>query len=416
MIFWELFAIAILFKYLSFVNKYLSLYGATSDVEFCESGQLVQLSRETRHRFHPRWVSLRCINSSRFLLGRINMQLPPCSERCIVLPDMSIWPRVWKVSKRVAFALVCVLIVAMVAGAIYQFVATRLDAREYPLPGQMVDIGGHRLHLNCTGQGSPTVILEAGLGGGSLDWDLVQPGVAGFTRVCSYDRSGVAWSERGAAKADALQVIDELHRLLSAANITPPYVFAGHSLGGIYAQLYAAKYPDEVVGMVLVDSSSQDQLDRMGGIPGFLPYILKGAAPVGLTRIIGKRFIKPPPELSTEANSRRTALYLMSKHVYAVADEMENIAADMDELRSSPMDLGNRPLIVLVHGLIDPSALETEAIWSELQNGLAKRSSNSQLIIAKQSGHYIQFSEPKLVVDSIRRVVEQGAGHLRAEN
>src|SRR5229473_3293479 len=127
-------------------------------------------------------------------------------------------------------------------------------------PGQMVDLGGWRLHLNCTGQFStsqPAVILEAGAGGFSVDWSLVQPDVARFIRVCSYDRAGLGWSDLGPRPRTMRQVVWELHTLLEKAGLRPPYVLVGHSAGGILARLYTITYPSEIRGMVLVDSGAE---------------------------------------------------------------------------------------------------------------------------------------------------------------
>src|SRR6185503_1985905 len=131
-------------------------------------------------------------------------------------------------------------------------------ARDYPPPGKMVDIGGYKLHINCSGKGGPTVVMIAGGGDFSFDWSLVQPKVAQFTRVCSYDRAGLAWSDPGPTPRTMRQDAYELHRLIEAAHIKAPYVLIGHSLGGLIARVYEEQYPDEVAGMVLVDPTHED--------------------------------------------------------------------------------------------------------------------------------------------------------------
>lgn len=314
----------------------------------------------------------------------------------------------WHIARRIAFGVACFFVVALVVGALYQFIATRLDEGKYPPPGQMVNVEGRSLHLNCTGDGAPTVILESGLGGGSLDWSLVQPEVAKFGRVCSYDRAGIAWSTSGGGRREASQITDELHKLLAAAHIAPPYVMVGHSIGGVYLQSFAARYPDEVAGVVLVDSSHQDQLSHIPGIPAFAPYLFKVAAPVGIARIVNA--LEDFPNLTSEAKAKRAGLYSHTHSVYANADEMAAIPDSLAELRASPMQLGDKPLIVLSRGLSDGGSPETEAAWLELQSTLAKRSTNGKLIVAKNSGHYIQFFEPGLVIDSIREVIQTVAG------
>src|SRR5687768_4569261 len=159
--------------------------------------------------------------------------------------------------------LVLALLVLAVLGAIYQAIATKRAERAYPPPGEMVDVGGYSLHINCVGQGSPTVVLDAGSGGFSAQWVRVQQEVSGTTRVCAYDRAGMGWSEMGPEPRDAKQITGELHTLLSEAGIEGPYVLVGHSFGGMYMQTYAARYPDEVAGVALVDSSTEpDQFSQ----------------------------------------------------------------------------------------------------------------------------------------------------------
>src|SRR5829696_2106012 len=160
--------------------------------------------------------------------------------------------RIW----RPLLGLVVVLLVLAVAGAIYQAIATERAERAYPPPGEMVDVGGYSLHINCVGQGSPTVLLDGGFGEWSAQWVRVQREVSGTTRVCAYDRAGMGWSEMGPDPRDARQITSELHTLLSKAGIEGPYVLVGHSFGGMYMQTYAARYPEEVAGVGLVDAST----------------------------------------------------------------------------------------------------------------------------------------------------------------
>src|SRR5215218_93821 len=150
--------------------------------------------------------------------------------------------RIW----RPLLGLVVVLLVLAIVGAIYQAIATELAERAYPPPGEMVDVGGYRLHINCVGHGSPTVVLDGGLGEFSAQWVRVQQEVSGTIRVCAYDRAGMGWSEMGPEPRDAKQITGELHTLLSKAGIESPYVLVGHSFGGLSMQTYATRYPDEV--------------------------------------------------------------------------------------------------------------------------------------------------------------------------
>ena len=168
--------------------------------------------------------------------------------------------------KKTLLWLLVALLMALVIGAIYQALATEADQRSaFPGPGEMVEVGDHRLHLNCVGQGSPTVVLDGGWGYTSVEWTgWVQPDVAKHTRVCSYDRAGMGWSEPGSGPPDANRVPSDLHALLQEANEEGPYVLVGHSLAGLYCRVYAERYPEEVAGMVLVDSTHPDQFEGQG--------------------------------------------------------------------------------------------------------------------------------------------------------
>jgi pimeloyl-ACP methyl ester carboxylesterase len=164
--------------------------------------------------------------------------------------------------RRGLLIMVAGLLTLAAMGTVYRAIATQIDRRTYPPPSNMVDVGTHRLHINCVGEGSPTVILEAASPGMSADWVRVQQQVSQTTRVCAYDRAGLGWSEAGPEPRDARQISSELHCLLNAAGTQGPYVLVGHSYGGLYARMYADRYPADVAGMVLVDSSHPEQFTR----------------------------------------------------------------------------------------------------------------------------------------------------------
>lgn len=150
----------------------------------------------------------------------------------------------------------------VLVGYIYEAMAETADAKTYPPPGELVDVGGYQLHINCTGTGGPTVVIEAGLGDWSTGWGLVQPEVAKRTRVCTYDRAGWGWSDAGPLPRDATQFAKELHILLKNANIPGPYVMVGHSLGGLVVRVFVHDYASDVAGAVLVDSMVPQQFTQ----------------------------------------------------------------------------------------------------------------------------------------------------------
>lgn len=192
------------------------------------------------------------------------------------------------------YPVLAVLALASLGGG-YQTVRAAVDASANAMPGQLFDVGGYRLHLSCTGSGSPTVVLEPGAGMVSAQLGLITPAVARDTRVCVYDRAGRGWSEPADTRQDATQIATDLHTLLERAHVPGPYVLAGHSFGGLYAMTFAARYPDDVAGMVLVDSTapaasadasatddggSTDRTDRVA-------TLVSASARLGLTRLIG---------------------------------------------------------------------------------------------------------------------------------
>ena len=160
--------------------------------------------------------------------------------------------------RRALLAAGAAAIFPVLAGATYQGVATALERRQFPHPGQLIDVGGHQLHIYCTGDGSPTVVLEAPAIGMSAAWGLVQPAVAETTRVCSYDRAGLGWSETGGRPFDPAAVPDQLHALLDGARERAPYVLVGQGLGAAFAAMYAARFGADVRALVLVDGPTAE--------------------------------------------------------------------------------------------------------------------------------------------------------------
>ena len=157
--------------------------------------------------------------------------------------------------------LIILIVVLILVGAVYEASVESSDARAYPPPGRLVDVGGYRLHINCTGVGSPTVVIEAGWGDSSASWGWVQPEVAKTTRICTYDRAGMGWSEVSPEPRTAREFAKELHTLLTKANEPGPYVLVGHSLGGYTMRVYAHDYSGEVAGLVLVDPQNLSNSD-----------------------------------------------------------------------------------------------------------------------------------------------------------
>lgn len=293
-----------------------------------------------------------------------------------------------------------------------------------PAPiGQLVDVGGHRLHIYTAGQGSPTVVFESGGAGWSLDWYPVLTEVAKFTRACTYDRAGFGWSEAGPNPRTSQQIIEELHALLVNAAIQPPFVMVGASFGGHTARLYASRYPAEVAGIILLDARHEDidakmppawnKLQKNGR--GMYQFML-AASRIGLLNILGKlagEKAAPPfvQELPDEIRSLYLPVGFQPKYFEANLAELAAAAESDRHLRATGA-FGNLPLTVIRHGIPDlfermPAAQadKAEEVWQALQSELSKLSTNSHLLVAEQSGHRIQNDQPDLVVDAIRQMV-----------
>src|SRR5262245_17627964 len=168
----------------------------------------------------------------------------------------------WRWTTRILAGFAGLLLFAGVSGATYQWIATRRDLAATPPPGRLVDIGGYRLHLWCTGSGKPAVILESGLGGGAFSWPYVQREVAGFTQVCSYDRAGFGYSDPAPGPRTSRQIARELHQLVERGGIEESLILVGASFGGFTARVFASDYPERIAGLVLVDASHENQRER----------------------------------------------------------------------------------------------------------------------------------------------------------
>ena len=330
--------------------------------------------------------------------------------------------------KRIALGLLALVGIAVAVGAVWEWSARSRTARQYPPPGQQIDIGGRRIHIDCRGQGSPAVIFESGLdAGGSLSWDRVHDPVAALTRACVYDRAGVMWSDPTPGAQDAESVADDLHAVLKAAHIEGPVVLVAHSLGGPYAMTFTRKYGNEVAGYVFVDTSHPDQLTRLD-VPSIMAVqkqmeeglwmseLMARLSWTGALRAMGSN----EPEIDipgmTERTRKVSAAYLSQTLMGTLKEQrsMSRTFAQAGQLRS----VGDRPLVVLTAGALIPAdmrrmfniseqdARDFKAKWIKLQAEEASWSSRSCQQIVTDSTHYIQDARPDLVVTGVAEVMK----------
>ena len=330
----------------------------------------------------------------------------------------------WKWSKRVSFGVLGSLAVLAVSGLLYQSISTKVDDSRYPPPGRMVDVGGYQLHIHCAGEGGPTVVLDAGMASSSLDWALVQPEISKFTKVCSYDRAGMGWSQESLEARTSMHMVEELHTLLANANIPGPYILVGHSFGGINVRLYASRYPNEVFGLVLVDSSHELQHKKVPPPPEptlrekFTTGLENFLVPFGYGRIRGERereFLQPFPE---DIREQYVAKISTTKFFNAWHQEALKADESMQQLENANSSLGDKPLIVITAG--KPVELGTEfekqhvdllkkvfEISSNLQKDLVTKSTRGKQLIAEKSDHLIPWYQPEIIVDAVLEEVNE---------
>lgn len=290
----------------------------------------------------------------------------------------------------------------------------------YTPPGHLVDVGGHRLHVFAAGEGSPTVVLEAGQTGWSADWRYVQPEVAAFTRVCAYDRAGMGWSETGPEPRHALQMAEELRKLLDRSDLQPPYVLVGAGPGAHTARLFHHFFWDEVIGMVLVEARHPEQEKRMPAAWSrlerrkawqyrWLSRLARWGIPPYLARKLGERAVRKPAE---DLPAHFRGRYLAAAYFEACLAELQALPESDRQVRTTG-SLGDIPLIVIRHGVANSfsklraeQAEEAEKTWEALQEEMAQLSANGELRAAAEAGRDIALEEPDLVVEAIREVVE----------
>jgi pimeloyl-ACP methyl ester carboxylesterase len=295
------------------------------------------------------------------------------------------------------------------------------DIAPAPL-GRLVDLGGRKLHLHCTGSGSPTVIVENGSSGFSIDWFFVQAKTQRFTRICTYDRAGFAWSDLGPTMNTVEETMDDLSLVLRSASIRPPYILVGQSIGGLYIRAYQRRHSADVVGMVLVDATPEDDarylvngVDKAGiemtyaeMKSVYAPLLMKPPGDVELPDAVDEPLDKLPPDLQRArmwASRKFVREYIPDNaHWWIAAESWKQEFVALRHLRlAHPYVLGDLPLIVLHRGRRTTPDLDRR------EEELAKMSRTGVFRVAPDSDHYIHLYQPELVSQAIREVFDAAA-------
>jgi pimeloyl-ACP methyl ester carboxylesterase len=326
-----------------------------------------------------------------------------------------------------------VIVLVVAAGWLYQVLGTARDRRRFPLPGRLVDIGGPRLHLRESGAGLPAIILEAGIAASCLNWTSVQAELARFTRVCSYDRAGLGWSDPACSERTVFHAVDELHALITAAQIPAPFILTGHSFGGLLVRCYAVRYPDQVAGLVLLDPLAATEwldpseaqwntlrrgakLSRRGallarfGVVRFglaalssglqlIPKLVARLASSGSGESAIARLVREVQKMPRETWPIVQAHWCQPKSFLGMANYLESLPASASEASACGDLPGHIPVSIL-------SASNSSAAQLAERDAVKRRSLHGKHIIAVKSGHWIHFDEPDLVIQAIREMVD----------
>jgi pimeloyl-ACP methyl ester carboxylesterase len=323
------------------------------------------------------------IGSDAFVRGVLSWVWPPALLALAVWTFVRARRQLHSRTRRWLVNPVLALMALAAVGAGYETVRESLDADAFAMPGRLVDVGGHEMHLYCRGSGSPTVVLEPGAGEMSSYLGWVAPAVARDTRVCVYDRAGRGWSEPAEGLQDGSRIASDLHTLLERGGVPGPYVLAGHSFGGLYVLTFAARYPEDVAGMVLVDSTAPathgtpkaapSSYDAMGRVSA----LLSASARLGTARVLGQfSYGSLPPESRGEARASAAT----ASHVASWVDEYVAAGSSARAARSL-VDFDAKPLVVLTAGR------GSDEDWLAEQKAMAALSTNSVHRVVAEATH-----------------------------
>ena len=330
-----------------------------------------------------------------------------------------------RVTERAILSLVTLGAVAAVSSTTFNVAAHDVFVAHHPAPGHIYLVNGYKMHLWCTGQGSPTIVLESGLGNDSLIWGKVQPELSKTTRVCSYDRAGMGWSEPQPGARDSAHIVEQLHGLLQQAGVIGPIVLMGHSIAGMHMRGYVTRYPENVRGVVFVDGATPMQQEllpaefqaKSSKLYWSLALLGGAALNLGVPRLAGQCSHPGPPDwgvgdLQGEDQCSLNMHVILGEYIVGEQDGHET-------LHTGPY--GDLPILIFsqdpansedMRQILSPkAAAEVSSVWNQMQEDLKKLSTRSRRIIAKGSGHYIQLYRSDLLIKEVPPFIEQVRGN-----
>lgn len=316
------------------------------------------------------------------------------------------------------FVLIFTLFAIIITGFCYESIAAKSGKAAFPMPGKLVDTGSYGLHLNIQGSGPLTIVMESGSGESSISWGNIPQSLSSYATVVSYDRGGYAWSEKATTARSGENIVKELHTALQKEGLNGPYLLVGHSLGGMYTRLFAQTYPKEVAGLVLVDARPEDDSLNTAAIyakekfqekpSAFVLSLLKSS---GILRIFQDELLG---EMVAKEKREIFLNIIGTKNYFYAVEEEGKLAGDVeDAIRAQ--DLGDLPVKVIARGLApdyqsfgisEQAAEQIEKIWREGQYNMLHISTDSELIIAENSGHMVMEYEPEIIKNTILELLQ----------
>jgi pimeloyl-ACP methyl ester carboxylesterase len=320
--------------------------------------------------------------------------------------------RISQVLKRGFLWLSVLIVMLAITGMIYQTAATESDQRKYPPLGVLVNVNGYKMHIYCIGEGSPTIILDHAGGGSSMDWSLIQPKLAAHTRVCAYDRAGYGWSDYNPAPRTLAQQVNELHGLLSGVNEHGPYILVGHSYGARVDRVFAATYPNEVTGMVLMDpgilyDDPRYPAETQSHLKSDNNMIQAGRwlAPFGLVRLLQPVMSNPTFDLPEEARLI-TASFSARPAYWQSLNDQTTVLSTVFKEEHQVVSLGNIPLLVLIS--TEPEDA-THKVWTQANIEMSALSAHGSYRLVNGATHFslvYRQKDAQVCTDGILEVVD----------